>query len=117
MIVMAAGNQGYSYSDDSVPGYQAEQSLQKFATDTTPWIVVGGTYHDGSLWESTTPAGARPGKPASDATISVWAQADDVYTCDANGAPDAMRLRDGTSFAAPQVVSTHTLYTMLKDIR
>lgn len=103
VIVMAAGNYGYDYMTDKVVQYQAESSPQKYATDTTPWIVVGGTYHDGSIWESTTPPGARPGSPASDATISVWAQADDVYTCDANGAPDAMRLREGTSFAAPQV--------------
>lgn len=104
-IVMAAGNSGYDYSDDTIPKYQAEQSPQKFATDDNGYIVVGGTYHDGSIWEWTTAPGARPGSAASDSTTSVWAQADDVYTCDANGASNAMRLRDGTSFAAPQVVS------------
>lgn len=32
-----------------------------------------------------------------------------MYTCAANGAPDAMLLREGTSFAAPQVVSAFNL--------
>ncbi|KAJ4421908.1 hypothetical protein N0V82_003405 [Gnomoniopsis sp. IMI 355080] len=102
-IVMAAGNSGYDYSTDTVPLYQAEQSPQKYATDDNSYIVVGGTYHDGSIWEWTTVPGGRPGSGSSDATTSVWAQADDVYTCDANGASNAMRLRDGTSFSAPQV--------------
>lgn len=116
-IVMAAGNSGYDYSTNTVPMYQAEQSPQKFATDDNGYIVVGGTYHDGSIWEWTTAPGGRPGSGSSDSTTSVWAQADDVYTCDANGASNAMRLRDGTSFAAPQVVSfrafllTHCAHT------
>lgn len=102
-IVMAAGNQGYNYHDNKVLRYQAETSPQKLATSSNAYINVGATYHDGSLWEWTTPAGARPGQPFSDSTISVWAQGDDVLTCDANGASDAMRLREGTSFAAPQM--------------
>lgn len=109
-IVMAAGNSGYDYSTNTVPMYQAEQSPQKFATDDNGYIVVGGTYHDGSVWEWTTAPGGRPGSGSSDSTTSVWAQADDVYTCDANGASNAMRLRDGTSFAAPQVVSLEISY-------
>lgn len=102
-IVMAAGNYGYDYSTNTVVKYQAESSPQKYVTDDSPFINVGGTYHDGSVWEWTTPPGARPGKGSSDATISVWAQADDVYTCKANAGSDAMFMREGTSFAAPQV--------------
>lgn len=108
-IVMAAGNSGYDYETNTVPRYQSEQSPQKFATDDNGYIVVGGTYHDGSIWEWTTVPGGRPGSPSSDATTSVWAQADEVYTCEANGASNAMSLRDGTSFAAPQVVSPDLL--------
>lgn len=106
-IVMAAGNYGYDYSTNAVVKYQAESSPQKYVSDASPFINVGGTYHDGSVWEWTTPPGARPGgsDSFSEATISVWAQADDVWTCRANagGANEAMFMREGTSFAAPQV--------------
>lgn len=45
-IVMSAGNDGYDYETNTVPKYLAETSPQKFATDDSPYITVGATYHD-----------------------------------------------------------------------
>ena len=106
VIVCAAGNdgQGPTATLDIV-------SPQRFGTDTNALITVGGAINNGSLWWETTPVDPPAGfvppvLPAPFGTltggsITVYAQALQVRTT-RSGTGD---LKDGTSFASPQVVS------------
>lgn len=67
-------------------------------------MVVGSTYHDGSLDEYSTPA-------RGDAEISMYAQGRYVATCEANTRSDISWM-DGTSFAAPQVVRPQCFFRL-----
>ncbi|KAJ0109318.1 hypothetical protein J7T55_009650 [Diaporthe amygdali] len=69
-VVFATSNNGYNPKTKKPFHYQADLLPTSLATDNSPYISVGGVYHDGSLWEKTTPPGAAPGTDNSDATIS-----------------------------------------------
>ncbi|KAI7787996.1 hypothetical protein LA080_013301 [Diaporthe eres] len=69
-----------------------------------PTPTTAPSYHDGSLWEGTTPPGAAPGVvPQSDAFIAMFAQVVDVRTCEANAGPRKTYAGTGCSLAAPPV--------------
>lgn len=122
VVVMATGNDGYNEETGEPDSYQADSSPQGFVTDESSFIVVGATYHDGSIAEFTTPPGvgpddsdqsSSPGAPDPPRTldtdgmpsISIWAQGVGVYSCNPKSAQSPMGFHSGTSFAAPQVVS------------
>lgn len=107
VIVMSVGNDGYNQETGEPDHYQGEILPQVLGTDKSPYIVVGATYHDGSIAEFTTPPGNRPdaSEQGEIPSISIWAQGLDVYTCNLASAQSLMGFRDGTSVATPQVVS------------
>lgn len=104
-IVCSAGNRGYNPQTGMADAYMADNLPRALVNDNSPVIAVGGTYADGSLWEYSNPSGARPGQPASDAVISVYAQAAQVEICQANWGEMGAQVVDGTSVSAAQVVS------------
>lgn len=94
--MIAAGNSGYNSSTGQPNEYTTDQTPTKLVNAGSPVIVVGSTYHDGSLDEFSTPA-------KGDAEISMYAQGRYVATCKAN-TEMSVEWQDGTSVAAPQVV-------------
>lgn len=112
VVVIGAGNRGYNKLTGRPYWYQADRCPSKFVTNASPYILVGATYHDGSIAEFTTPPGAWPLTVQNDdpdtLSISIWAQGVGVYTCNPKSMSTSMGLRSGTSFATPQVVSTST---------
>jgi hypothetical protein len=109
VVVLAAGNGGYDKVTGKPSYYQAERTPVNLATNDSPYIVVGATYHDGSIAEFTTPPGAPDDDSnTNDLSISIWAQGVNVYTCNPMDNNDPMGFRAGTSYAAPQVVSLPT---------
>lgn len=110
VVVLGAGNQGYNKFSGRPNYYQADRAPPKFVTNASPYILVGATYHDGSIAEFTTPPGSWLGGGQNDnpdtQSISIWAQGVGVYTCNPKSMSTPMGLRSGTSFATPQVVST-----------
>lgn len=97
-IVVAAGNRGLQYEGRNADAFLAETHPHKWITKNSPFILVGGSYADGSLWATTT-----PDSPQAGVISTVYAQADGISTCGMNG-----KVTDndgGTSYAAPAVVS------------
>lgn len=113
-IVCSAGNRGYNPQTGVADAYMADNLPRALVNDESPVITVGGTYADGSLWEYSNPSGARPGQPASDAVVSVYAQAVQVEICRANGGSMDAQIVDGTSVSAAQVVSDLKAFSSLK---
>jgi hypothetical protein len=105
VVVVAAGNDGFgplSTLDRQTP--------QRLGTDTNPLITVGGAINNGSLYYDTTPFNPPAGTvwetipgigTLTGGSMTVYAQALDVRTVIA----DPGDFQNGTSFAAPQVVS------------
>lgn len=113
VVVMSAGNHGYNKDTGKPDSYQEDQWPQQYVTDASPFIMVGATYHDGSIAEFTTPPAAGPdasgqSSNADAPSISIWAQGVGVYSCNLVSEPQPMGFHTGTSFAAPQVVSFHS---------
>lgn len=104
-IVCSVGNKGYDQTTGLPTAYMADDLPQSLATDKSPLIAVGGTYFDGSLWEGSTPSGAWPGEPSSDAKVTVYAQAAQVVVCAAGFGEDATWEVEGTSISSAHVVS------------
>lgn len=96
-IIVSAGNTGYNEETGRPSGYTSDFAPTSFVDDASPVIVVGSTYHDGSLDQASTP-------PGGDATVSMYAQGRYVWSCLRNTFDDYIYM-DGTSFSAPQVVS------------
>lgn len=97
-IVVAAGNRGLELMDTAPKEFLAGTYPHKWITKNSPFILVGGTYADGSLWAMTT-----PDSPQAGVVSTVYAQAEGISFCGMDG-----RVLDheaGTSFAAPAVVS------------
>jgi hypothetical protein len=91
------------------------QTINAFFLDETPpqnvahakgvsMIVVGGVNPDGTYDSITTPIAAEPEEDAPFVSIDVYAQSQMVL-CAGPNADDAMVFREGTSYAAPAVVS------------
>jgi hypothetical protein len=120
VVIISAGNGGYSSNTGKPRYYQAERTPANLVTDDSPYISVGATYHDGSVAEFTTPAAIRPGEPGHDTnpddlSISMWAQGVDIFTCKPHS-PDSMAHRSGTSFSAPIVVSLLLLESLFQAL-
>lgn len=97
-IVLAAGNTGYKESTGKSSSTTSDWVPTQLIDVNSPVILVGATYHDGSLAELSTPA-------SGDVVISMYAQGVKVSTPMANTV-DYYTYFDGTSLAAPQVVSS-----------
>lgn len=102
-IVVAAGNRGLEPGETAPEIFLAETYPMKWVTKNSPFILVGGTYADGSLWEPTT-----PNSPEAGVLSTVYAQAADIPTCAMNGQVEDDNA--GTSYAAPAVVSHYSGY-------
>lgn len=109
-IVVAAGNRGLvSEQGGNTPEkFLAETYPMKWVTKNSPFILVGGTYADGSLWAETT-----PDSPEAGVLSTVYAQGVDVPTCAMNG--QVIDDNSGTSYAAPAVVSYYPGYLAPRD--
>lgn len=96
-IVVAAGNRGLEPGRNAPDVFLAETYPMKWVTKNSPFILVGGTYADGSLWEMTT-----PDSPQAGVLSTVYAQGADIPTCAMDG--QVIDDNSGTSYAAPAVV-------------
>lgn len=101
-VVIAAGNSGLNYDannpdwNKTPQGFLKDRLPLKFITEDKPFIMVGGVYPDGSLYEITT-----PNSPDIGVIASVYAQATELQTLAMNG--QVIDGDEGTSFAAPAV--------------
>lgn len=94
-VIVAAGNEGLEPDDAGGPTFFLDTQLPTaIMTDDSPYIVVGGTYHNGEIWPDTTP-------PRGKNVMSIWAQAQDVWSPDAG--TQGYSTKSGTSLAAPQI--------------
>lgn len=97
-VVTAAGNEGCSLQPNKPSGaggptsYLDIQLPKKIMTDDSPFIVVGGTYHNGEVWHHTTPGRGKN-------VVSLWAQAVDVWGPEPG--TKGYRTDYGTSYATP----------------
>lgn len=102
-FVLANSNTDFNVTAGLMGTYQSDWYPGALVTATSPTILVGGTYHDGSLWEHSAPSGSRPGSGVfEDAEISIYAQSYYVHACSKQG---DYSTEQGCSMGAPQVVS------------
>lgn len=97
-IVVSAGNAGYNEATGAPAAYTTDFVPTSVVNAGSPVIVVGSTFHDGSLDHASTPG-------RGDSMITMYAQGKYVRSCLQN-TKDDFTYMDGTSFAAPQVVSS-----------
>ena len=99
--VVAAGNLG------GIGGTLDRYYPQSLGTDSNALVTVGGVNLNGSLWWNTT--AQAPGKSGS---MTVYALAHNVKTVNSTGNVESL---NGTSFAAPTVVSEHSPFKVTRD--
>jgi hypothetical protein len=101
VVVMSAGNEGL---DGDTLGMIVPQNQ---GTPTNGIITVGGVYNDGSLWPPTVPetrADQTTQENPLTGSMTCYAQADAVSSFDGSLKSTTS---DGTSYAAPIVVSPY----------
>lgn len=96
VVVIAAGNENKEKLEDRIP--------QGMGTATNSIITVGGVDEDGQIWEHSTSQGSGGG------SLTVFAQSKDL---EMDLPFVGVRKIDGTSFAAPAVVSFRLTYLKL----
>lgn len=97
-IVVAAGNAAYNEETGTPDAYTTKFTPTSLVDAGSPVMVVGSTYHDGSLDHARTPG-------RGDSVITMYAQGRYVRSCLQNTRDDYTYM-DGTSFAVPQVVGS-----------
>lgn len=110
-FVVAAGNTGLKVVGNAPSTETLSDVLPGcLGTDDNNIITVGGVNSDGSLWTSSTPQGPNvwrwdwAGQTREPGSITVYGQASQVKA-PISGSNDKYLMMDGTSFAAPAVVS------------
>lgn len=113
VLVISAGNTG-----QDEPELGLYQTIpQALGTALGSLITVGGVCSNGSLWPSTTPdIRSTALNPNGYGSMTVYALAEDVQVASAIS-NDEVEYRDGTSYAAPAVVSSFNArsYTIVSD--
>lgn len=102
VFVVSAGNTGQDQPELGL--YQTIP--QALGSASGSLITVGGVCSNGSLWPSTTPdIRSTALNPNGYGSMTVYALAEDVEVASATS-NNEVEYRDGTSFAAPAVVSS-----------
>lgn len=96
VVVIAAGNENEEKLEDRIP--------QGMGTTSNSIITVGGVDEDGQIWEHSTSQGSGGG------SLTVFAKSKDL---EMDLPFVGVRKIDGTSFAAPAVVSFRLTYLKL----
>lgn len=103
--MLANGNNGMGKSGRVVRYIEDEDPIIGTVDKNSPAILVGGVYHDGSLWEHSSPMD--PGRGI--AQISIYGLASEITAAiSAGGRREYSGNIRGCSGAAAQVVSFNT---------